>query len=79
MVSVIPFLQQVLATTEVGMFKENPGALQDLAGLDFTSDPLLLDCLCVFRQLQRLAVKVWSVEELQLEWPFGLKPKQSKH
>lgn len=75
-VPVLPFLQQVLATAEVGVFEENPGACQDLARLDFLSEPLLLDRLHVVCQLQGLAVKVRPVEQLQLVRPDRLKQSQ---
>lgn len=77
-VSVISFLQQVLPTTEVGVFIENPGALQDFAGLNFLPDPFVLDRLWVFCQLQRLPAEVWPIVQPQLARPFGLKPQQSK-
>ena len=77
-VSVLAFLQQVLATAEVGMFKEHPGPVEDLAGLDFTPEELLLHRLHVVRQLQSLTVEVGSIEQPQLVRPFGLKARQSR-
>lgn len=75
-VSVLPFLQQVLAATEVGVFKEDPGPLQNLAGLDFLSEPFVLEGLYAFSQLQRLSVKVKPFIQHELVGPFELKVKK---
>ena len=77
-VSVLSFLQQVLATAEVGVLIEHPGPLQNLAGLDLAAEPLFLHRLHVFWQVQGLPVKVWAVVQLQLARPFGLTGKQWK-
>lgn len=75
-VVVLPFLQQVLTAAEVGVFKEHPGPLQNLAGLDFLPEPFVLDWLYAFCQLQRLANKVKSFIQHQFVGPFGLKVKK---
>lgn len=75
---VVTFLQQVLPTGEVWVFKENPAAPHDPTGLDFRSEQFFLYRPHVFCQLVGLSSEVWTVKQLQPGWPFGLKHKQSR-
>lgn len=64
--TVFPSLHEVLLATEIGMLIENPGSIQDFAGVDFPEMKLLHDRGAVLCGFMHLATKVTLLKELDL-------------
>lgn len=57
-------LQQVLAPPVIGLLVEDPGTVENLAGVDFAAVPALVEGGHVVRHLHRLALEVWPLPNL---------------
>lgn len=58
---VLPLLQQVLLSMEVGKLKKNPGAIYDLCRLNLMVMPVISQITQILRALQHLAAEVGAL------------------